>query len=92
MEVSRNQDSTVVCLDFDTKYTAGMRALQIATPLIENQSCYDNIKSQYDWPSGNSKNFTQYKNNLLLKHFFIPALSEYTQNLWELPQHFLLTR
>ena len=71
MEVSRNQDFTIVCLDFDTTHTA----------LIENQSCYDNVMSQYDWLGGISKYFIQYKNNVLLKNFFIPALSEHVHKL-----------
>ena len=80
MEVSRNQDFTIVCLDFDTMHTAGIKALQII-PLIEKQSCYDNAMSQYDWLGGISKYFIQYKNNMLLKNFFIPALSEHVHKL-----------
>ena len=37
--------------------------------------------SQYDWLGGISKYFIQYKNNMLLKNFFIPALSEHVHKL-----------
>ena len=59
MEVSRNQD-------FDTMHTAGIKALQII-PLIENQSCYDNVMSQYDWLGGISNILFSTKTMCFLK-------------------------